>query len=51
MFWLGIAKTYDKINSIFRDVFKINLRGVGYLLRKLKRPFFDVPLLKDVFSP
>jgi|WetSurSiteA1Bulk_404760.scaffolds.fasta_scaffold15978_3 FkbM family methyltransferase len=37
MFWLDIAKTYDKINSIFRAVFKRNLRGVGYLLRKIKR--------------
>ena len=37
MFWLDIAKTYDKINSIFRAVFKRNLRGVGYLLRKVKR--------------
>ncbi len=36
MFWLAIAKTYDKANSLVRTVFKRNLRGVGFFLRKVK---------------
>lgn len=36
MSWLNLAKTYDNINTFIRPVVKRNLRGRGYLLRKVK---------------
>jgi FkbM family methyltransferase len=36
MFWLIASKIYDKISALFQIFFKRNLKGIGYLLRKVK---------------
>ena len=36
MFWFLCAKIYDKIYGLFKSVFKRNLKGIGYFLRKVK---------------
>lgn len=36
MFWFLVAKIYDKVYGLFKSVFKKNLKGIGFLLRKVK---------------
>jgi FkbM family methyltransferase len=36
MFWFLIAKIYDNIYGLFKSVLKRNMRGIGFLLRKVK---------------
>jgi len=36
MLWFLIAKIYDHIYSLFKAVFKRNLKGIGFLLRQVK---------------
>ncbi len=39
MIWLYLAKTYSFIYGVFKSTLNVNLRGLGFFLRKIKRDF------------